>query len=502
MKLHRIVYGSLIIATSISPLGADDSQKAKTQSFPTFCAWQNACNLLPRFNSRSENTYQTPLHAELFVQEIDTFLMTMRYQIDKNNWINGSKPVYLADAFQAYAEKIILPTDAVIAIHGDLHGDVHSVNRFIKTCAQRGFLDEKDPFKITNKNFYMLFLGDYVDRGWYGSEVLYTILRLKNENPDNVFMVRGNHEDVELNSRCRFGTEMARKFSDPSVIKKINQVYNSLPVVFYLGTGKEGYYNIIQCCHGGIEVGFNPQKLLESKHLHAGITIAHLAQKSGFNHICCAQTSHLQHCFQDKPIATSNGFMWSDFIVDPHTPLALSPRDGFAGTMFAYGQSCTKQLLKAWSGKSYRLRSIFRAHQHGDEDMRNRILNIDKLSHPLDRGIGKLWIQDTIHAQLPSLLTDVAAVTFCVAPDTGFGWPIHSFGLLHVALDYTDWRLENIILPQRQEGHSSQYNTDHRVGKALLMCIGVSALLGYILYRFGSTLADENTQADDRDLEK
>jgi len=501
MKLHSILYGSVIIFTVISSLGANDGRRVEGQSFPTFYEWQRACDLLPRFNRHTENTCQTPLQPQLFIRQVDTFLMTMRHQIEKNNWIEGRKPAYLADTFQAYAEKVVVPTDAVVAIHGDLHGDVHSVNRFIATCAQRGFLDEQNPFKIKKNNFYMLFLGDYVDRGWYGTEVLYTILRLKNENPDNVFMVRGNHEDVELNSGGRFGAEMKKKFASPLVLKKINQLYNSLPVVLYLGAGKEGDYNVVQCCHGGIEVGFNPQKLLESNHHRAGVTISHVVQKSGFNHICCAQTAHLQHCFQDKPITTSNGFMWSDFIVDPYTPLALSPRDGFAGTMFTYGQSCTKQLLKAWSGKSYHIRSIFRAHQHSDGEMRARILNTDQLSHPFDTGIGKLWIQDTIHAQLPSLLTDVAAVTFSVAPDAGFGWPVHSFGLLHVALDYTDWRLENIILPRNQGGHFTQYSADHRVDKALLMWVGVSALIGYIVYRFGSTLWDEDTQNDDSDRE-
>ena len=49
-----------------------------------------------------------------------------------------------------------------------------------------------DNFVLIPENLYMIFLGDYVDRGQFGAEVLYTILRLKLANPDHVFMVRGN----------------------------------------------------------------------------------------------------------------------------------------------------------------------------------------------------------------------------------------------------------------------------------------------------------------------
>jgi len=499
MKLYPILYLTLTVCTAMAPLVAMNGSGAKKQAFPTFHAWKEACDALPPFNGQSKNPCQTPLHPHVFLQEIDTFLVTMQQEIKKINWINGIKPAYLSDTFQAYAQKLVVPADAVVAIHGDLHGDVHSVNRFIATCAKRGFLDEQNPFKIKNKNFYMLFLGDYVDRGWYGAEVLYTIVRLKNENPDQVFMVRGNHEDVALNNQCKFGVELEKKFFGAATFKKINQLYNTLPVVLYLGAGKEGKYNIIQCCHGGIEIGFDPKRLLESGYHHAGVTITHLTQKSGFHHICCTHTCPLQHYFKDKPISTSNGFMWSDFIVNPHNPLSLSARDGFAGTMFAYGQLPTKQLLTAWSGKSYQLRSIFRAHQHGDEDMRNRILNLDKLSHPFDRGIGKLWIHNSIHQYQHSLLDNVAALTFSVAPDAGFGWPIQSFGLLHVAPDYSDWRLENVIV------QPTKITTPEHNGSisAVRLGLGVAAcLIAYMLYKkyYGQDqeeVDDENTENQD-----
>src|SRR5579872_41665 len=416
--------------------------KEAADNFTNFYHFKKACDKLPNFGLKQTNLCKTFLNEKIFTTEIEAFFETANNQFNKINWISR-KPIIDSNNFQAFIEKIIVPTNSIIAIHGDIHGDVHSLNKFIETFVDLGFLDKDNPFKIKNKNFYILFLGDYVDRGWYGSEVIYAVLRLKNENPDNVFMVRGNHEDIDLNCRYGFVGEIQSKFSSKILLEKLNNFYNCLPLAIYLGSGIENNYNFIQCCHGGIEIGFNPKKLLETSNLHTGIVINQLMQEDCFNKVCCSSIKSFKKYFvNNKNITSGNGFMWNDFIVEPNQRLALSPRDGFNGTMFEFGQLLTKELLKLWAGKSYTIHSIFRAHQHGDSSMRNRILNIDKLSHPNDMGIGKLWIQNSIHKDKAELLDNVPVVTFSVAPDTGYGWPIHSFGQLNMAKNYSDWRLK------------------------------------------------------------
>jgi len=418
---------------------------AATQEL-AFYSWKNECDRLPQFNEYKKNPFSTLLKEKDLLDQIDLFMATMQEQFSKITWIDGIKPV-VSDSFSAYIEKLIVPDDAVIAIHGDMHGDIHSLNRFIQFFLDKNFLEEQNPFKIKNKKFYMLFLGDYVDRGWYGAEVLYTILRLKNENPDNVFMVRGNHEDLDINARYGFGKELYKKFSSDLLLSKINQVYNLLPLALYLGAGSENKYSIVQCCHGGIELGFDPRVMLDNSYYRAGVTISHLMRADGFSALCCHEIDDYKHYFKNnKKITSSNGFMWSDFIVDSGTTLSLSSRDGFRGSIFEYGQLITEKLLQIWSGTSYTLRSIFRAHQHSDGTMKNRILNRDGLSHPDDIGLGKLWIEDSMHQQIPSRLDGVAAITFSIAPHTGYGWPVHSFAQLEVALEYSDWRLKAVSL--------------------------------------------------------
>ena len=44
-----------------------------------------------------------------------------------------------------------------------------------------------------------LFLGNYVDRGKNSLEVICTLFALKLKYPDSVFLLRGSHEDREIN---------------------------------------------------------------------------------------------------------------------------------------------------------------------------------------------------------------------------------------------------------------------------------------------------------------
>lgn len=83
-----------------------------------------------------------------------------------------------------------LPANGKATIIGDLHGDLKSLMHILKSSgfprkAQKG------------ENVYLIFLGDYGDRGLASSEVYYVVLKLKELFPDKVILMRGNHEGPE-----------------------------------------------------------------------------------------------------------------------------------------------------------------------------------------------------------------------------------------------------------------------------------------------------------------
>lgn len=157
--------------------------------------------------------------------------------------------------FQPFAQKLVLPNDAVVILMGDLHGDIRSLLNTLDELHRRKILTG---FKLRDTKHHLIFLGDYCDRGAYGVEVLYTLLRLKLANPQQVHLARGNHEDFSIIARFGFLGELRYKFGADGNLRKLLRVYDLLPVVIYVGN-KEDF---LQMNHGGMEPGYDPRDLL------------------------------------------------------------------------------------------------------------------------------------------------------------------------------------------------------------------------------------------------
>jgi len=199
-----------------------------------------------------------------------------------------------------FVQRLLLPVNATVAVFGDLHGSYHSFLRSLLSLAAAGFLDA-ETFAVAPafaSSFFMLFLGDYVDRGAYGVEVLAGLLQLKMASPDNVFPVRGNHEDYAMNGPASGGTflrELSSKFPDAAEeeMRQLFRVYETLPAAIFVGVlddnvgrvggvggvGGNGSGNagrapaepaqpqgrgFLLACHGGLEVGVDPRPLLRA----------------------------------------------------------------------------------------------------------------------------------------------------------------------------------------------------------------------------------------------
>lgn len=127
-------------------------------------------------------------------------------------------------------EPAVLRIDAdPIMLVGDIHGDLQALNFII------GMREEINCINI-------LFLGDYVDRGLQSTEVLLKLFQLKIEDPKHVFLLRGNHESVEMNFYDGFYKEIG---CDKEFLLRVSQTYDKMPVAAVLS----GH---TFCVHGGI----------------------------------------------------------------------------------------------------------------------------------------------------------------------------------------------------------------------------------------------------------
>ena len=89
-----------------------------------------------------------------------------------------------------------------------------------------------------------LFLGDYVDRGIYGVEVMLLLMAIKLNYPKNVVIIRGNHESRNMTENFTFREESINHY-DIETYNLFMELFDCLPISCIVD-GK--YFSM----HGGI----------------------------------------------------------------------------------------------------------------------------------------------------------------------------------------------------------------------------------------------------------
>lgn len=143
----------------------------------------------------------------------------------------------LLDAFHSFEGSptlvdVAVPAGTHFTVCGDVHGQFYDLLNIFES---NGWPSEDNPY---------LFNGDFVDRGSFSCEVLLTLFALKAALPNALFLARGNHETVSMNSMYGFFGEVREKYH-PAFEALATEVFNHLPLAHVLG-GK------IFVVHGGL----------------------------------------------------------------------------------------------------------------------------------------------------------------------------------------------------------------------------------------------------------
>lgn len=116
-----------------------------------------------------------------------------------------------------YMESNLVQLQSPIVICGDIHGQLYDLFELFEKAGMPA-------------EHQFLFMGDYVDRGYYSLQTFGYLLALKLKYKGRVTLLRGNHECRQVNQMYGFYVEIQATYGHAGLWTMCNEIFDMLPM--------------------------------------------------------------------------------------------------------------------------------------------------------------------------------------------------------------------------------------------------------------------------------
>lgn len=231
------------------------------------------------------------------------------------------------------AEPNLIYIDDPVVIVGDIHGQYYDLLHIMEVGGDA----ETTGYGLGLTRSY-LFLGDYVDRGQFGVEVLLLLYALKAHHPKSVILLRGNHESRQMTQHFNFQRECLKKF-DLEIYNLFIDSFYCLPLACVVNKQ-------FLAIHGGISPDLKSVPLPST---HSLMILKNLTECKRF----------LSADFSGTFMRNGSDILWSDPVGNEQGDCEPTFKpNGIRGCSYFFGRKALQPFLKR-----NKILGIIRAHE-------------------------------------------------------------------------------------------------------------------------------------------